>query len=311
MSSEVRTAVGIPAIDDLSQRIEASPNNAELYAARGYLWYENDNYDEGIADLEKAIQIDSTRPEYYHVLADIYMDYYKSRRALNVMERAGVAFPERIPTLLKLAEFQLILKQYNEALFSLERIRRLDPLNAEMFFMFGKVFSEMDKQEQAIAAFQSAVENDPGLIDAWIGLGNLLSDKGSPIAERYFDNALRADSNSVEALHAKAYFLSNKKNDLLGAIALYKKINTLNPQYVDGYFNAGLIYLDMDSIEQAYKSFDLAIKYEPAFPDAYYHRGYSAELTGDRQQAMADYKNTLNLDPNYKAAQAGLQRLNQ
>jgi tetratricopeptide (TPR) repeat protein len=300
---------GPPAIEDLTKRIEASPNNAELYAARGFLWYENENYDEGIADLEKAIQLDSTRAEYFHTLADVYMDYYKSRKALNIMERAGAAFPKRVPTLLKLAEFQLIVKQHTQALFTLERIRQIEPLNPEMFLMFGNVFFDMDKKDQAITAYQSAVENDPGLIDAWIKLGTLLADKGSPIAEKYFDNALRVDSNNIDALHAKAYFLSNKKDDLKGAIQLYKKINTIDQQYVDGYYNLGLIYLDMDSLDQAYKSFDLAIKFDPTFPGAYYHRGHAAELQGKREQAISDFKSTLNLDPEYEAAKAGLQRL--
>ncbi len=303
------TSVGIPAIEDLNKKIEAMPGSAELHAARGYLWYEAENYDESIADLEKAIQLDSTRAEYFHTLADVYLDYYKSRKALNVMERAGVAFPKRIPTLLKLAEFQLIVKQHPQALFTLERIKQIDPLNPEMFLMFGNVFFDMGKNDQAITAYQSAVENNPDLIDAWIKLGTLLADKGSPIAEKYFDNALRVDSNNVDALHAKAYFLSNKKDDLNGAIKLYKKINTIDQQYVDGYYNLGLIYLDMDSLDQAYKSFDLAIKFDPAFPGAYYHRGHTAERQGKKEQAQSDFNNTLSLDPDYEAAKVGLRRL--
>jgi tetratricopeptide (TPR) repeat protein len=303
------TASGVPAIEDLSRRIEATPGNAQLYAARGYLWYENENYDEGIADLEKAIELDSTRAEYFHALADMYLDYYKSRRALNVMERAGVAFPKRVPTLLKLAEFQLILKQHTQALFTLERIRAIEPLNAEMFLMFGNVFLEMGKNDQALNAYQSAVENDPDLIDAWINLGNLLAEKNSPLAEKYFDNAIRVDSNNIDALHAKAYFLSNTKDDLGGAIKIYKKINTIDPQYVDGYYNIGLIYLDMDSVRQAYQSFDLAVKFAPTLAGAHYHRGVAAELMGNMAQAKSDYENTLSLDPDYAAAKAALQQL--
>lgn len=286
-----------PEINALTEKISASPADASLYATRGVLWYDFQNFDQGIADLEKAISLDSSKAEYFHGLADFYLDYYKSKKGLNVMERAGKIFPRRIPTLLKLSEFQLILKQNQEALLTLERIRALDPLNAEMFFMFGRIFKEMDKKDQAANAFQSAVENDPDLIDAWINLAQLLAEKNSPVAEKYFDNALRVDSNSIEALHAKAYFLSNHKNDLYGAIQLYKKINTIDQQYEDGYFNAGLIYLDMDSIEQAYRSFDLAIKFAPTYGDAYYYRGLAAGKKGDKAQAEADFKLSKELTP--------------
>ena len=112
---------GSPQIQDITKKIGESPTNASLYATRGALWYESENFDQGIADLEKAIQIDSTKPEYFHILADIYMDYYKSRQGLAVMEKAGALFPDRTPTQLKLAEFQLIVKQHTPALVTLQR----------------------------------------------------------------------------------------------------------------------------------------------------------------------------------------------
>ena len=304
-------ATGNPAIDGLSQQLQNDPNNAALYASRAGAWYENENYDEGISDLEKAISLDSTKAEYYHVLADMYMDYYKSRMALNTMEKAASAFPKRIPTLLKLSEFQLILQQHRESLFTLERIRAIDPQNSEMFFMFGNVFRDMGRTEEAINAYQSAVENDPELVDAWFLLGDLLAEKNVQLAEKYYDNALRVDSNNVEAIKAKARYLANKKNDLDGAVVLYKKINTIAPQYEEGYYDIGLIYLDMDSLEQAYKSFDIAVNIAPQFAEAYFHRGVAAEMQGNNSQAVSDYQNTLNLDPDFAGAQAGLRRLGQ
>ncbi len=302
-------STGHPTIDKLTRQIAETPNSASLYAARAGVLYENENFDEGIADLEKAISLDSTKAEYYHVLADMYMDYYKSRMALKTMERAAGVFPKRIPTLLKLSEFQLILLKHTDALFTLERIRAIDPLNAEMFFMFGRVFRDMERTDEAMSAFQSAVENDPDLIDAWVALAQIMADKDLPQVEKYFDNALRVDPNNIEALHAKAYYLSNKKSDLAGAIELYKKINTVDPQYVDGYYNIGLLYLDMDSIDRAYQSFDIAVKYAPQYPDAYYHRGVAAEMKGDKAQALSDYKNVLNFDPDFASAKAGVERL--
>lgn len=298
-----------PSILKLSNAIEQDPNNPQLYAERGALYYEQENYDEGIKDLNKAIQLDSVQPQYYHVLADIYLDYYRSKLALNTMQVAASKFPKRIPTLLKLAEFQWILKQNNDALFTLERIRVIDPLNAEMFFMFGNVFKDMGKTNEALSAYQSCVENDADNIDAWIELGRLVAQKNIPAAERYFDNALRVDSNNVAALHAKAYYLSNQKNDLKQALTLYKKINAVEPQYVDGYYNAGLLYLDMDSLQQAYKSFDISVQMAPTFTEGYYHRGVTAELMGNSAQAISDYENVLRLDPEFQSAKTNLERL--
>ncbi len=297
-------------IEALTRQLESSDGaQPTLLAARAAQWLERENYDEAIADLEAAIAADSSEQEYFHTLADIYMDYFKSRKALYTMERAGSRFPDHIPTLLKLAKFQLILKQHQQALFTLERIRLKSPLLPEMFYLLGDVYLDMDRPTEAILHFQSAVEQDPDLIDAWIKLGTLLTEQGSPQAEKYFDNALRVDSTHAAALHAKAFFLSNVKNDLPAAIQLYRKINILHPQYVDGFYNLGLLYLDMDSLRQAYDRFHIAIQVDPTLPGAYYHRGWAAEKMGDPEQARSDYQQTLRLDADYAAAKAGLNRL--
>ncbi|MCR9289473.1 tetratricopeptide repeat protein [Saprospiraceae bacterium] len=296
-------------IDGLTQKIAATPDDPALYAARAAFWWQNEGFDEAITDLEQALSLDSTNVEYYHVLSDFYLEYYKSRKALLTIEKAANMYPRGIPTWLKLAEFQLILKQHENALFSLEHIRTIDPQNAEMFFMFGTVFKDMDKIDQALNAFQSAVEQEPDLIDAWINLGQLFAQKENKIALKYFDNALRVDSNNIEAIKAKAYYLANDLDDLTEAVRLYKRINVIAPQYEEGYYDIGLLYMDMDSLELAWKSFDLAIKNEPTFLNAYYFRGIASEKRGNVAAAISDFKQILNLDPDFDAAKDALAKL--
>ena len=300
--------VGNPAIDGISKKIAENPNDGSLYAARGQVFYENDGFDEAISDLTKALALDSTNVDYHHLLADIYMDYFKSRLALKTMERAAALYPDRIPTLLKLSEFQFILKKYEDSMRTIDRIMRLDPQNAEGYFMFGRNFREMGDTIRAINSFQSAVENDPDLVEAWIYLGQLYEGRGDPLARRYYDNALEVAPENIDALHAKAIYLTNQ-NDLSGAIQLYKRINEIDFQYETAYYNAGLLYLEMDSIDQAHKQFDLTVKTSPLHIRGYYFRGYCAELKGDLEAAKADYQQALRMKPDYDRAIEGLERV--
>lgn len=301
---------GNPAIDGLSQKIAGNPNDATLYAARAGVWLQNGGYDEAIVDLQSALLLDSTNVEYHHILADLYLDYFRSRLALKTMERVVRLHPKRIPTLLKMAEVQLILKLYNQSLYTLERVRVIDPQHPEMYFMFGSVFREMGEIDRAINSYQSAVENNSDLIDAWFKLGELWAEKGESIAEKYFDNALRVDSNHVEALKAKAIYLANTKNDLPGAVKLYRKINVLTPQNEEGFLDTGLVFLDMDSLDNAYECFDIAVKNSPTYIKAYYYRGVASELKGDFAKAKIDYEDALKMAPNYEKAQEALDAVN-
>lgn len=298
-----------PGIGQLNQLIEQSPDDPALHFQRALAYYDLEGYDEALRDVETALSYDSTNAEYLHLLADVYLDYYQSFKALKTMERAASLHPERIHTLLKLSEFQLILQQPEEALKTLGRIRAIDPQNAEMFYMAGLVLEDMGKIDEAISNYQSAVEIDPELIEGWINLGKLWALKEQPIAIQFFDNALRVDSNHVVALYEKANYLYNQLGDPAGALALYRKIAQIQPKETEPYFYAGIMYLEMDSLSQAVKEFDISIQTDPTFSRAYYYRGLCREMTGNPENARADYEQALNLEPELEAAREALNRL--
>ncbi|MCB0547762.1 MAG: tetratricopeptide repeat protein [Phaeodactylibacter sp.] len=299
---------GNPAIDGLSAEISENPNDAGLYAERGRLFYENDGFDEAIRDLNKALTLDSTNVDYMHLLADVYLDYFQSRRALKTMERAAELYPERIPTLLKLSEFQLILKQYEGSMKTIDRILKIDPQSADAYFMFGMNFKERGDTVRAINSFQKAVEFNSDLVDGWIQLGQLYAAIGDPLAMRYFDNAIRVAPENIYALHSRADYLSDVGN-LAEAVEMYRRISRIDPQYEEAYFNSGLIYMDLDSIEQARRQFDIAIKTSPTHIRAYYYRGLAQEMLGNTAAAKADYEQALRMAPNYEKAQEALDRI--
>ena len=300
---------GIKIIDEISAAIQNEPSNAGLYAARANAYYQNEGYDEAILDYQQALSLDSTNVDYLHGLADVYMDYYRSRQGLQIMEKAASFHPERIPTLLKLSEFQLILSQHTEALKTLDKVKAIDPLNSEMFYMAGLIMEDKGEIDPAIGNYQSAVENNPDLLEGWIALGKLWAQKDPQVAVHFFDNALRVDSTSLIALHEKALYEGNVLNDVPAAQETFKKLIKFYPQYEDAYYNSGLLYLDMDSIDLARRQFDLAIEIEPTFVQAYYYRGVTAELIGDQEGAKEFYEAALRLNADYPEAQDALNRL--
>jgi len=296
------------AIARLTAAIAENPQDTSLYLSRAQAYYEQNGFDQAIEDLTTVLQRDSANITALHTLADVYMDYYKSRLALETMQRAAELHPDRILTLLKLSEFQLILQQYDESMATLDEIMKKDPQNAEAYFMFGMNFKDMGDTARAINSFQTAVEQDPDLIDGWMILGQLHADLGNDIAERYFDSAIEIAPQNVEVLHAKAFYLQ-EQNDLQGSLDLFRRIIQIDPQYEDAYYNAGLLYLDMDSIKRAQNQFNTALEVAPLHIRAYYHRGVANELLGKYEEAKADYEQALRLAPDYEGPKEGLQRL--
>ncbi len=299
---------GYPEIDQITLAIQKNPADHQLYRQRAQAYADREAYDQAILDLNRALTLDSMDIDSYHLLADVYLDYYNSRMAINTLYKAVEYFPERIPTLLKLVEFQYILKFYDPAKQTIARIMTLDPQNAEGLFWAGMIHREEGNPVAAIKRFQEATEQDPDLIDAWIECGKLLSQEKKPLALRYFETAVRLDSTSDHARHALAEYLQDQGR-LQDALDVYRELVLRNPQYADALYNSGLIYLEMDSLLDARKQFDMALKVDPTRAMAYFARGNVQEQLGDLQAAISDYQQALLLDPSMARAKQALAQL--
>lgn len=299
---------GDPAIDSLSIAIQKNPSTAGLYFARADVFYSREAYDQAIQDLALGMKFDSTNLNAHHLLADVYLDDLQSSLALRTMERAVELYPDSIKALLKLSEFQLILKQYDGAYSTIEKIMAIKPGHPEALFMLGMVLRDQGKDKEAVGAFQSAVERDPDLVEAWVFLGELLEKTDDPNAEKYFDNAISQAPKNVAVLHAKAYYLQNKDR-YSEAIALYKQIHEIDRRYPEAYLNTTILYLLQDSIAEAEKEVNILTEIAPLLPQAWFYKARVLQAQGNKAEAKLAYEQALRLDPEYGQAEDGLREL--
>lgn len=297
-----------PGIANISQQIEADPNNADLFASRAEMWYAKNNFDNAIVDLRIALELDSLNIGYHYLLSDVYLDYFQSMLALNTIERAVSIAPENIESLLRLAEVRIITKRYDDALEAINEVTRIKPREADAYLLLGQVFAEQGDTSRAINALQEAVEINPDMMDGWITLGRLHAAIGGELASRYFQTAYDLDSNNIYAVHASADFLRDQGN-IPAAIRLYQRTSSIDRQYVAGHFNAALLYLEMDSVEIASRELNIVLQNDPLHIQGYFFRGYTYEMKGEKEAAKKDYETALRFSPDYQLALDGLARL--
>jgi len=301
-SAPTKVNTGVDAIDILTSEIEKSPMDATLYYERAKAYMANNGNEYAVKDAERAVQLDSLNPTYYHLLSDAYMDFRQSKLSLMTMIRVGTMYPKRTATQLKLAETQFILQQYDYAVSTLNKILKYEPLNAEAFFMLGLVMNEQGKnKKEAKNAFLTAVENDPELIDAWLMLGENAMKENDPMARTFYKNAVTAKPNDITALHSYAYYLQNH-NSVKEAQEIYRKIHVLDRSYMQANLNSGILYIEQDSIDKAFEQFNIITQNHPGSHLGYYYRGVAHELNGNLNGALADYQNSMNIKPDYEKA---------
>jgi tetratricopeptide (TPR) repeat protein len=292
-------------IAQLSQLIMKDSINDKLYYQRGEAYYNLENYDGAIHDLIKAINIDSLQYPYYHLLTDVLLDYYRSKEAVLTMERCVELLPDSRPSLLKLSEVYLILKQYEESSGICNILLSRNQQDPEAYFMLGMNFRAKEDIDRSINAFQTATELNPDLVDAWLILGQLYEEKGDPIAIEYYNSAVNVNPDNIAALHSKAFYLQNN-NKLPEAIELYRHISTIDKYYTDAYLNCGILYLTLDSTERALEQFDIMARTKLDSPIAYYYRGQAHQELGNLDAAKENYITALNLNPDYTKAKIAL-----
>ena len=297
-------------IQDLSQIIHHDSMNVHLILERARLYHQLKAFDECISDLNRAIRIVPERISVYHYLSEVYLEYYRSHEALQILKTAIDQAPDSLNTQLKLAELQLVLKQHDASLATLSTTIQKFPFSGEAHFLAGMNFKENGDTARAINSFQTAVEQKPELTDGWIELGNLIYFVDQSLSEKYFDNAIRIDSNNLLSWYAKAYYYQSIGKSPQ-ALPIYKEILKRDSSYLDAYLNIGLIYLNLDSLSAADRHFrELSVR-DTLDYRSYYYCGIIAMANEQPENAIQFLRHAASLSPGNERIEKAMAIINQ
>ena len=297
-----------PRLKAVTDQIKNNPKNADLYAKRGMMMEQLKMDSLAIKDLKTAISIDSNIADYYSAIGEILFEHKDLNGSVEWLRKAIVKDPTNPKAHLKIAKMFLYSKAYPKAFEEINVVLKRDVYNPEAYFLKGMVYKDMKDTAHAISTFETAVQVAPDYKDAAIQLGLLYSAKNDPTAIKYLDNAYRLDSSDVTPIFARGVYFQNH-NQLAEAKQEYRRCMIKNTRYVDAYFNMGLILMQQDSVEKAYRMYDLATKVQPDNPTAYYDRGVCNERMKKIKEAVIDYKRSLALDTSYASPKMALKNL--
>ena len=295
--------------NSLTKQIGEHPSDLNLYIQRAKIFLEKKQSDSALPDIKKVLEIDSSNASAYIVLSDIYFAKGKFENCLNALQKSIILDKKNKIALLKLGELEFYLKNYDKAFEYIQQSLAIDNINPEAYLMLGMAYKEIGDTAKAIKNFQTVVEQDINNYHAYIQLGLLYASKKNKLAINYFNNALNVDSKSIEALYALGMFYQ-ETGEYRKAIEKYLMILQIDPKYKNANFNIGYVYLVyLQEYENAKRYFTNAIETDSKYAEAYYNRGYCNELLNLANDAIKDYKKTLELKPNYEKAIEGLNRI--
>lgn len=297
-----------PALKKVTEAINKDARNADLYFERGMLLDGMEQDSLALIDYKKAISLDSNRAEYYSAIGDMLFEHKDLEGSVTWLEKAMKINPNDRKAHLKLAKLFLYIKEYNKSLAEINVVLRQDVYNPEGYYLKGMVYKSLNDTTKALSSFLTALQVQPEYRDAVIQTGIMYSMKGDPMALKYYDNAYKMDSLDVFPLYARGVYYQDK-GDFESAKEEYIKTVLADRDYTATYYNLGYIYMQQDSLEKAFRQYDILTKIDPQDPEAYFNRGLCYELMGKKSEAVTDYKQALVFDETYAEPKEALKRI--
>lgn len=212
---------------------------------------------EALQSFQRAVSLDPNKEDYIRHLAAAQRRAEDSTGAIATLQSGIIHLPTsaRLHYLLGVT---LMNRGTNaEALEPLLRAAELEPKNPDYQQSLGLCWSELEKDDEAMASFRRALSLDANHTAAYLQIGILLLKTGATEkAEESFKKALNIDAN-----YAPAYFRLGKiyydRNDDAQALKFLEKTLELDPDWEDTYFLLGTLYKRAGNQEQSAQMFTI------------------------------------------------------
>ncbi len=203
----------------------------------------------------------------------------------------------QVKALVLLAEMHTSAGRTGEALSTLQRLSRLDPLDASVWRRLGNALLADAEWEQAAASYGRAIELEPDNARAHNNLGQALmrlERRAEAIASYRRATHLAADHAGA---HNNLGIALYEEGQTEAALQSYQRALAIEPNLAEAHHNCGNALLCLERSQEALDCYERALELRPASLDILAARADA--LAGLRQfeAALATCERALQLDP--------------
>lgn len=169
----------------------------------GLAAYNAENYEKAIDYYGEAAEYGYNGARTYSLMANAYQLKNDTVGALEILQEGFEKYPQDNNVLTSMIQIYLDLKKTEEAMTYLDLAIKQDPQNATYYFAKGTLHETMEQEDEAITAYENAIDLKPDYFDANYNLGALFYNKGVQQIE-VANNIPTSENERYEAELAKA-----------------------------------------------------------------------------------------------------------
>ncbi len=330
------------ALDAYRRATELDPTLALPWNSLGNLYRADERLAEAEAAYRRASQLDPTLPWPYHSLALLEAQQGRPEQAIPLYQQALEHHQRDVDRAVSwnhLGEAYVALDRLTEADRAYRQAMALDPAYAWPYHNLGLlaerrgelpaaltafrlalerhqrdqakalawnelgyVNSQLNRTQEAIDAYQSAVQLDPTYAAPWRNLGDVYRSLGrQEEALDAYRQAIGLDPAAAWPYHHLGW-LHQQRGEIEAALTRYEQAlerHETDPARAATWQQLGLIYQTSERHQEAIKAFRQAGALDPTLALPWHHLGDTYRLLNRREQALNAYQRASELDPTY------------
>jgi tetratricopeptide (TPR) repeat protein len=209
-----------------------------------------DALDQAIAEFEKIVNLEPTSVEERLVLGQLYHVKHDEKKAEEQFKAALTLDPDTEDAVLNLARLYSEKGDVDHEAKVLESVP-VDHRTPKMEDALGTAYEQLKKPKDAIAAFQRAVDMEPGDAETLEALGKaLLDDNQLDEALKQFKALAEADPENASAL-IHICEIQRRQGKYQDALTTIKKARKMAPDDLDAGYNEGLLLDVLGNFDEA------------------------------------------------------------
>jgi tetratricopeptide (TPR) repeat protein len=281
----------------LREALKEHPDELTLYGAIARGRRDRGDREGEIAVYREILAFEPDHQATLLALAEALIQAERLEDAIPVLEEVERAHPNDLRTVLRLGFLEFEARDYEAARARFERALALNPEQHEVRYFLGVTLRRLDRQDEAIAAFQGVPDTHERFPEARTQIAGIYEKRGE------FDRAIaeveRARSHGeARPLDLYVASLRSRAGDFEGALAFLQGLLEASPDDAELIYNIGVIHGEAKRSEEALRWMEQALAKQPDHAGALNYIGYSwAERGTNLDQAEQYITRALQIRP--------------
>jgi tetratricopeptide (TPR) repeat protein len=166
----------------------------------------------------------------------------------------------------------------------------------------GSLLLSEGRADEAIAALEEALRQDPGFAPAKLNLARAWLQKRDLVrARRLLEEVLERLPDHAAAENLLGNILM-EGGDLAGAEARFRRAVRLNPDFTDGHNSLGVLYERTGRLEEAEAAYHEVVRIDPDYAEAHNNLGNVLRAQGRWEAAVRAYERAIAADPDFQGS---------